>query len=179
MEKTEQGPPVLCYVDEPWAYFTTQKLEDQWGDDWEDSPYEHNAGKPYGPCFHNEPSVRNDPNAKRGYRPNTVIPLAVGELCRCEHCQKDWYEDGAPRFQIIKVAFDGPFDTPCQESKSNLKGAWRGHSVMEINTGSPPWLFNDNAMPYPIIICAGTTLADFITKIKAGGGTIYLPDFTP
>jgi len=39
--------PVLCYVDGPWAYFTTQKLKDQWGDDWNDAPYEHNAGTPY------------------------------------------------------------------------------------------------------------------------------------
>ena len=40
--------PILCYVSEPWAYFTTQALADQWGDDWNDAPYEHNAGTPYG-----------------------------------------------------------------------------------------------------------------------------------
>jgi len=38
---------VLCYVDECRAWFTTQKLKDQWGDDWNDAPYEHNAGDPY------------------------------------------------------------------------------------------------------------------------------------
>jgi hypothetical protein len=37
----------LCYVEEPWAYFTTQELSKQWGDDWDDRPYEHNAGAPY------------------------------------------------------------------------------------------------------------------------------------
>lgn len=37
----------LCYVKEPWAYFTTQDLDKQWGDDWNDAPYEHNAGEPY------------------------------------------------------------------------------------------------------------------------------------
>jgi len=37
----------LCYVDGCWAYFTTQRIEDQWGDDWDDAPYEHNAGEPY------------------------------------------------------------------------------------------------------------------------------------
>lgn len=41
--------PVLCYVDGHTAYFTTQALEKQWGDDWNDAPYEHNAGTPYGP----------------------------------------------------------------------------------------------------------------------------------
>lgn len=30
-------------------YFTTQDLQDQWGDDWNDAPYEHNAGEPYYP----------------------------------------------------------------------------------------------------------------------------------
>lgn len=37
----------LCYVESAWAYFTTQPIEKQWGDDWNDAPYEHNAGTPY------------------------------------------------------------------------------------------------------------------------------------
>ncbi|MCK9432636.1 MAG: hypothetical protein M0R00_06730 [Candidatus Omnitrophica bacterium] len=41
--------PILCYIDGPWAYFTTQSLKKQWGDDWDDAPYECNAGPPYGP----------------------------------------------------------------------------------------------------------------------------------
>jgi len=46
-----ENEPVLCYVDgeEKFAYFTTQDLDDQWGDDWNDIPYEHNAGLPYLP----------------------------------------------------------------------------------------------------------------------------------
>lgn len=36
----------LCYVEGNFAYFTSN-LEKQWGDDWNDVPYEHNAGKPY------------------------------------------------------------------------------------------------------------------------------------
>jgi hypothetical protein len=39
--------PVLCYIEETWAYFTTRPLAKQWGDDWGDAPYEHNAGPPY------------------------------------------------------------------------------------------------------------------------------------
>lgn len=39
----------LCYVRRPWAYFTTQELSEQWGDNWRSVPYEHNAEKPYGP----------------------------------------------------------------------------------------------------------------------------------
>ena len=41
------GEPKLCYVDPPWAWFTTLDLDKQWGDDWNDAPYEHNAGPPY------------------------------------------------------------------------------------------------------------------------------------
>lgn len=37
----------LCYVDGQKAYFTTQDVKEQWGDDWNDAPYEHNAGTPY------------------------------------------------------------------------------------------------------------------------------------
>lgn len=39
--------PKLCYVEGAFAYFTTQDLDVQWGDDWDDAPYEHNAGRPY------------------------------------------------------------------------------------------------------------------------------------
>lgn len=37
----------LCFVQGNWAYFTTLPVEEQWGDDWDDAPYEHNAGEPY------------------------------------------------------------------------------------------------------------------------------------
>jgi len=37
----------LCYVSDSLAYFTTRALDKQWGDDWNDAPYEHNAGSPY------------------------------------------------------------------------------------------------------------------------------------
>ena len=45
----------LCFVDsEEWAgdpiilYFTElDDVTEQWGDDWNDRPYEHNAGEPY------------------------------------------------------------------------------------------------------------------------------------
>jgi len=37
----------LCYIDASYAFFTTAELKDQWGDDWDDSPFEHNSGDPY------------------------------------------------------------------------------------------------------------------------------------
>lgn len=48
---SDEREPVLCYVENNFAYFTYQPLEEQWGDDWDDAPYEHNAETPY-----NEPS---------------------------------------------------------------------------------------------------------------------------
>lgn len=36
----------LCFVKNNCAYFT-ENFEKQWGDDWDDAPYEHNAGTPY------------------------------------------------------------------------------------------------------------------------------------
>ena len=41
----------LCFVREMGFYlfevFFTSDFENQWGDDWDDAPYEHNAGDPY------------------------------------------------------------------------------------------------------------------------------------
>lgn len=38
----------LCYVSPSGrCYFTTAPLDQQHGDDWDDMPYEHNAGPPY------------------------------------------------------------------------------------------------------------------------------------
>lgn len=36
----------LCYVDGNKAWFSNN-FEKQWGDDWDDKPYEYNAGYPY------------------------------------------------------------------------------------------------------------------------------------
>ena len=36
----------LCYLESSVMYFTSD-IDNQWGDDWDDIPYEHNAGKPY------------------------------------------------------------------------------------------------------------------------------------
>ncbi len=40
--------PTLCYIEEPWAWFSTRPPTEEWGDDWNDAPYESNAGRPYG-----------------------------------------------------------------------------------------------------------------------------------
>ena len=57
----------LCYIDGAWAYFTTQALADVIGDDWNDAPYECNAGAPYGWGEH---------DAKLGRAPWELVKLA-------------------------------------------------------------------------------------------------------
>lgn len=37
----------LCYADEKFLWFTNTPIDKVWGDDWNDAPYEHNAGEPY------------------------------------------------------------------------------------------------------------------------------------
>lgn len=116
----------LCYVDECWAYFTTQELSKQWGDDWNDAPYEHNAGPPY-----------------------------VS------------YKEDEPKWEIIKVAWEGAFDTP-DEGHTNSP-----YSVEQINAGVVAWLRSYRWCKKQIIIQAGVSLEEFKELIKAGGGTIY------
>lgn len=78
------GSPVLCYVSGCWAYFTTRKLSEQWGDDWSDAPYEHNAETPYEYGEHD----RN-----KGRAPWTITKVAFdGDFePPCEgHCNSPW-----------------------------------------------------------------------------------------
>ena len=46
MTKPIPKPLKLCYVRHNILYFT-DNFEKQWGDDWDDAPYQHNAGEPY------------------------------------------------------------------------------------------------------------------------------------
>lgn len=42
------NPEFISGEQEHYAYFTpSEYFDDQWGDDWNDAPYEHNAGCPY------------------------------------------------------------------------------------------------------------------------------------
>lgn len=159
--------PMLCYVKEPWAYFTTQPLDKQWGDDWNDAPYEHNAEEPYEPCWHNLPRWRNDPTAKRGWRKGTQTPLEVGELCQCDSCLRDWNEDGTPKWFITKLAWDGRLNTP---SCNHYNSPW---SVEQINAGAVAWLTSTPDVKPIVVIHAGATIEEFIEKVKQAGGKVY------
>lgn len=110
---------VLCYVDSNHvAYFTTQSLEKQWGDDWNDAPYEHNAGTPY--TWHCKRSTYH-------------YPCSVEKRdCNCEN----------PTYEVYELWFDAPLRTP---DYGHLNSPW---SVEAINSGAVPWLKNGIAKIY-------------------------------
>ena len=62
----------LCYVDGNEAWFTSD-WKNQWGDDWDDRPYEHNAGSPYSHYF-DENSVEHEIELKKVY---FDVPLGI------------------------------------------------------------------------------------------------------
>jgi len=141
--------PILCYVSGVWAFFTTQALEDQWGDDWNDAPYEHNAGHPYEAAesfhyFHRE----------------------SGELRQGSH-----WTDGKPNWVISRVAFDGPLESPCDDYPR------RSLSVEDINRRKQvPWLIESKYSHRPgeaVKIWAGTPLSEFRLLAQKAGGTVY------
>lgn len=102
----------LCYIDSRFAYFTTQELSKQWGDDWDDVPYEHNAGVPYEPHYH----YYTDGSKKKS--------------------GLEWNEDGTPKWEIYKIGYDCyPAETPAYIAAGNSR-----YSVQAINNKLTPWL---------------------------------------
>ena len=157
--KSLAGEPVLCFVDGSYAYFTTQKLSKQWGDGWSKVPYEHNAWSPYDPCWHNEPKH---------------VAKCGGKLCTDDCCKDDWNDDGSPKWKIIRVVREGPFNTPADAM--DLQNS--PYSVEEINEGDIPWL--ETPKDYSgkrIRFMAGTTLSQFIRVVESvGGGKVKIEE---
>ena len=54
------NPEYIKGKQEYHAYFTPIELKDQWGDDWDDAPYEHNAGRPYDDDYVNDKRVEHE-----------------------------------------------------------------------------------------------------------------------
>jgi hypothetical protein len=150
MKGVKSKEPILCYIDGSWAYFTTQSLSKQWGDDWDDAPYEHNAEIPYTPSFFHYSDERGSVKNPR-----------------------DWNEDGTPRWEILKVAWEGNFCPPCEWAVAGNSN-W---SVRNINKKCIPWLQRAAWKKEPEIkIWAGTTLSKFKKLIRKGGGSVYVEE---
>jgi hypothetical protein len=122
----------LCYVDDSFAYFTTQDLDRQWGDGWNKAPYEHNAGAPY-------------------------------------RYGKYEQEKGHPLWEVIRVAFYAPLETPAAKAKGSSR-----YSVAQINAGAVAWLATDEWAEKQVSIMAGVSIPEFIRKVESSGGEVYL-----
>lgn len=137
----------LCYIGKnQTAYFTTQPVELQRGDDWNDVPYEHNAEPPYGPIIYH---------------------YSNGEKKKDE---RDWNEDGTPKWELYHLKFDAGWrlQTPADKHYNSP------YSVDMINAGAVAWLAGTDADGKPIAIQAGASIEEFKQKVRQAGGTIYI-----
>jgi len=53
----EKNPDYITREQEYYAYFTPAELDKQWGDDWDDRPYEYNAEIPYDDYYEDDMKV--------------------------------------------------------------------------------------------------------------------------
>lgn len=139
----------LCYIENGTAYFTTQELSDQWGDDWDDVPYEYNAETPY------EPAVRHYMDGRR------------------EKLEGDWNEDGTPKWEIYRLKFelDYCYVTPAQQAGNNS-----AYSVEMINKGDTPWISGTSYDGKELNIFAGTSIEEFKRQVRSVGGKIFIEE---
>lgn len=150
----------LCYVDldeddEVFrAYFTTLPLAKQWGDDWDDAPYESNAGPPYTPSR----------------------PSGHSQDCGCPSCDPpfDPESPSTSTWHVASVLFDAPLERPA--SPAGFEGVAKGCSVLGINGGWAPWLRCPPDSGGQETISAGTPLSDFLARIPRLDGKAYLVD---
>ena len=159
-------PGVLCYVAANVAYFTTQALADQWGDDWNDAPYEHNAGTPYSP-------YRSAMTTRENVKPNHRV---IGETASGFIEVSQYAEDGTPQWVIHEVRFlPGNLSTP---DDHHANSPW---CVQDINAGKHPWLktsawhgeaYTDGTA---VLIPAGVLYAEFVTLVRKAGGDVLVP----
>lgn len=98
---------LLCFVQSGFAYFT-DNFEGQWGDDWNDAPYEHNAGLPYD----RDPSRNNQGNIRR------LVVTGLEEACR-DHHNSPWSVEDINRGEV-------PWLTTCR---------WSDQDRVEIYAG--------------------------------------------
>lgn len=139
---------VLCYVEGNRAFFTTQELSKQWGDDWDDAPYEHNAERPYGPrCYYKKTGVEKDP--------------------------ADWNPDGTPKWHVFFVFFDADFDVP-SEGHGNIPYSVQGINNGDV-AWLRPSRYNDWKGVHPKAIQAGIQYRYFVKAIEESGGCVYEP----
>jgi len=138
MEEDLPNPEYIPGEHELYAYFTPIELSKQWGDDFNDAPYEYNAGEPYD-------DVVVEYEEKDGLKWATKI---------------DHYD-------IIKIPFvvkSFYYKLP----KDYSYGGNSPFSVDMINSGAVAWIYDpaDGKMENMTSIQAGCTIYEFIQKLK-------------
>lgn len=137
----------LCYIEGQTAYFTTQELSVQWGDDWNDAPYEHNAGRPYEAGYYHYSDGRSEPITAQ------------------------WNDDGTPKWEIYKLKYEcDNLRTPAQYVYTS---EW---SVQDINAKKIAWLFGNDTNNNMVTIHAGTSIEEFKQTIRQCNGKIYIEE---
>ena len=107
-------------------YYTTNSLDKQWGDDWNDSPYEHNAGIPYEPCvhFYSNGEIGLAQNEWNKEEPNFIIYVVEVDFSELQAA--------LPHEYISYIYDDGQIEIDEVLNSS--------YSVSKINKGITPWL---------------------------------------
>lgn len=107
-----RNPDYVEGKQEEYAYFTPIGLDEQWGDDWDDYPYNHNADVPYDFSM---------VDGKRKEHEILVVPFFSGDYDVYE--PKDWnYQNGMFSVKDINVGavawiyYAGPGEKTCKGS---------------------------------------------------------------
>lgn len=156
----------LCYIEHNAnrAWFTSADLKDQWGDDWNDAPYAHNAGTPYAPSIHY---------------------FSSGEM---KLSKKDWNEDKTPKYQLLVLNFSKPqecslykdFEQEMEQFQIEFPESMH-ISVEELNAKKAAWAsikkWNNDSKRYQIVenIYAGESPSEFVEKIEKYGAMLLIP----
>lgn len=107
----------LCYVSNERMYFTSN-FDTQWGDDWNDAPYEHNAEPPYKDDTHDiviiafDDCLFNYPNSYYCNSPYSVEMINHGAVAWLFDKQKNIAIEGGIELEYVINLF--------QENKYSL-----------------------------------------------------------
>ena len=132
------NPDCIPGEQEMYAYFTPLPLEEQWGDDWNDSPYDCNAGCPYDDV--------------------------TDEVKESETCPGVKYVSKSHEITIIQIPFTiKSFNTRYPKDW----GCNSPFCVDDINRGAVAWIYDFNYHnKKSVCIYAGINPFDFVEKIK-------------
>lgn len=131
-------PDYISGEQEIYAYFTPLPLEEQWGDDWNDSPYEYNAGLPYDDVTDEVKESETCPGVKYVSKSHEITIIRIPFII------KSWN---------TKLPKDYGYNSP--------------FCVDDINRGAVAWMYDYNwETKKSIVIHAGENPLQFKKKLK-------------